>query len=423
MLALSILCDNHERQMYTVIAEWNQKIARYVSEQAKHEEEQQQPSSSLTLDLQEAMDNVRKEMEKIKVERDGYQTQCANLLERNLRLAEAASARLMLEVSDRAKAETIQKLEREVEGRKKDVEEQKKLRSMNLAELQALRPFENSDRTKTEIIQRLEKELQGSNKGIEDQKKVHAEQVAELRALEQQVGDQKSLIDNLEAESQRDRLMREKSEREKSETIQKLEQKVQGKERDLEEQKRLHSEDLTKLDTLRQQKHESDSLLQNLHTEREDDERKIKDLVDRHRINETENKKRASGLERQNQGLRQQNQRFIRQNESLKQQKYLAAFRNALQLLIARKRCERAEQGNHVLVDEKANLIQRVETAEGKLAAADVSGRDSFLATSMITLEAVRLLTRNREFCPLLSYKTLKRGFAPSYLLVRGGFR
>lgn len=77
------------------------------------------------------------------------------------------------------------------------------------------------------------------------------------------------------------------------------------------------------------------------------------------RESRAENKKRLSKSEQQNQRLRKQSG--------------LAGFRNVVQLLLSKRQYERMAMENRTLSEEKARLTKRMENAEERLAAQDVS--------------------------------------------------
>ena len=379
VLASTLLCDNHGMQKYGKVAEWNRMIAEVaaavVGEGVEAEEQQQQQMSS-SVEAEEEIRRLQREMDQLKVERDEYQVQYGNSLEMNVRLAESDLAtteeiqRLkkdvqdrqrdfdeleksrskelterealhrQVEVLDREKEEAIQSLEMAVQAKQKGVDKLKKLRSYGLAQTQALCKLESSDQEKSETIHRLATAVQGKQKDVEELKKHRSEDLVKLEALES-------------------------SNREKSDKIQKLETEMQELKQDVEELKKKNLQsaaDLKDLDALRQQTKTSNSLIESLSAKRESDRQKMEKLENRNRENERKNRK----LEQQNRGL--------------KQQKYLAAFRNAVQLVVARKRYESAEAKGSELREQNANLLQRMEDAETRSAAVakDVSDKKNF---------------------------------------------
>ena len=332
VLASTLLCDNHGMQKYGKVAEWNRMIAEVaavvVGEGVEAEEQQQQQMSS-SVEAEEEIRRLQREMDQLKVERDEYQVQYGNSLEMNVRLAE----------SDLATTEEIQRLKKDVQDRQRDFDELEKSRSKELTEREALhRQVEVLDREKEEAIQSLEMAVQAKQKGVDKLKKLRSYGLAQTQAL----------------------CKLESSDQEKSETIHRLATAVQGKQKDVEELKKKNLQsaaDLKDLDALRQQTKNSNSLIESLSAKRESDRQKMEKLENRNRENERKNRK----LEQQNRGL--------------KQQKYLAAFRNAVQLVVARKRYESAEAKGSELREQNANLLQRMEDAETRSAAAakDVS--------------------------------------------------
>lgn len=312
LLAETILCHNHMKQMYEKIAIWNLRIANYLDEfherpsaAAVPERDQRQTESDV---LKTEIETVRKEMEKVRTERDESQS---NSTEQK---AEIEKLRLQQDQS----LQRYERAERRLKGKIRESESMidnlKEGERSKLAEITSLNKqlteFKTSATANSDEIQRLSKEV--ANKDVAS-KEFQSTQLSKLAELKENFNDRDAQIQKLET-------------------------------------------------TLQNTITDHNTQLQNLETTLTDRDAQIQKLETANqtlRDSRNENKRRISKLEQQNQ--------------KLKRQKHLAAFRHAVQLLIEKRKYERVEAEKRTLEGHTVVLRGRLEETQEQVKGREVS--------------------------------------------------
>lgn len=308
LLAERVLCHNHQKQLYEKIEGWERRIAEYLSESgerlavaAEPEHGRQQTSWDY---LKREIEDVRKEMESLKAERDEVQNRCT-------------------------------KSETEVE----------KLRT------QQHQSLERSE----QVEKRLKGKLVDSESTIQRLKEDARARLDEITFLNEQLADS------------------QKSAAAKADEVQHLTGKLEGSTQSSERLETLYS---GKIFHLNKHLTDRDAQVQELDEKLSESQKQTSNL-DKCLI---DSKSRVGRLENANQALRESGSenkkhlsRLEQQNQQLRSQKYAAAFRDAVQRLVMRKRYERLAVEKRTLEEERVALSRRLEEADMRVASKEVS--------------------------------------------------
>ena len=330
--------------MHTLIADWQPCIDDYsngLSQQppvtANPERESQQTMSN---DLKKMVEDVRNEIERLKRERDASQTDSAKWK------AEAGTLRSQQSQS----LERHEWAERRLKGKVAESElAAKTARDDSKAKLEEITALikqltvsQKSETAQMDEIQLLKKGLAEKDVASQELESSHAIQLADLCKT---LADRDTQIQDLETSNRARHDAQTKSDVERSAETQRLQQSLADQAAASQE---LSSSHAAQLSDLTQSLTDRDTQIQKLETANQN----LRDA-------RTENKRRLSKLEQQNQ--------------KLKRQRYIAAFQHAVQMLVEKRRVEQLAHDKNVLEEQKVGLISQIETSEKKMGMQEVS--------------------------------------------------